>query len=449
MSVFKSKPTKVKVVNERGTLDEIHRETIESFNEGRKVYEQNKQKIYLLNEKLKTYELNNENYDKINLIKTKIKALEKENIDLDILNDELNYFAKNSDILLNYYKDDSKIDNIDEISDNEDNTNLTTDKDSDDFLDKLNSLDKNSQKEVKQIKQKRRKNKEEEIQSKSILSFLSQNTLPNSSDTIIEDLLPSITVEKGTLKNQYLMLNDPTFSCKKTKLSPIKICSFCNIEKTLIQSEGIYVCQKCGKFEYVIIESEIPSHKDSMNEKPKYPYKTINHLIERLNQFQGKQTTIIPKNIYTLIDVELKKMLIEKEDVNPTIIKKILKKYRLNIYYEHCYLIFSTVTDTPPPSLTRDEEEKVKNMFRSTEKPFKKYKPENRANSLNYSYTLHKLFLILADFAKQNNEIDVTNRMLNNSKYFGLLKSRDKLKMQDLIWRRICQDLSWPYHPSF
>ena len=451
MSVFKSKPTKVKVVNEKGTLDEIHRETIESFNEGRKLYEQNKQKIYLLTEKLKTLQLNNENYDKINTIKNRIKVLEKQNIDLDILNDELNYFAKNSDILLNYYKDDSKIDDVDEISDSEDMNNLTTNKDSDDFLDKLNSFEKGIQKEVKQIKQKRRKNKEEEIQCKSILSFLSQSSSNNTSTLVNteEELLPSVVIEKGTLKNQYLMLNDPTFTCKKTKLSPIKICSNCNIEKTLIQSEGIYVCQKCGKFEYVIIESEIPSHKDSMNEKPKYPYKTINHLIERLNQFQGKQTTIIPKDIYTLIDVELKKMLIEKDDVNPTIIKKILKKYRLNIYYEHCYLIFSTVTDTPPPSLTRDEEEKVKSMFRATEKPFKIYKPDSRSNSLNYSYTLHKLFLILADFAKQNNEIDVANRMLNNSKYFGLLKSRDKLKMQDLIWKKICQDLSWPYHPSF
>lgn len=449
MSVFKSKPTKVKVVNERGTLDEIHRETIDSFNEGRKLFDQNKQKIYLLKEKLKTINLSNENYDKINSIKNKIKNLENENNNLDILNDELNYFVKNSDILLNYYKDDSKIDDIDEISDSEDNNQIKNE-DSDDFLDKLNSFDKNVQKEVKQNKQKRRKHKEEEIQSKSILSFLS-TTQPNIDEKNLNntELKPSIVVEKGTLKNQYLMLNDPIFSCKKTKLSPIKICQLCTIEKTLIQSEGIYVCQKCGNFEYVIIESEIPSHKDSMNEKPKYPYKTINHLIERLNQFQGKQTTIIPQDIYTLIDVELKKMLIEKEDVNPIIIKKILKKYRLNIYYEHCYLIFSNVTDTPPPSLTRDEEEKVRNMFKATEKPFKKYKPENRSNCLNYSYTLHKLFLILADFVKQNGDQDGYNRMINNAKYFGLLKSRDKLKMQDLIWRKICLDLGWPYHPSF
>ena len=460
MSVFKSKPTKVKVTGEHGTLDEIHRKTIEKFNEGHKLYDENKQKIYLLKEKLKSQELNDENYDKINSIKNKIKNLENENSNLDILNDELNYFVKNSDILLNYYKDDSKIDDINEISDSEDN-NFTYTNDTDDFLDKLNSFDKNTQKEIKQVKQmkqKRRKNKEE-VQCKSILSFLSINQQTKNEDMTTqqiinieensEQIMPSITEEKGTLKNQYLMLNDPLFSCKKTKLSPINICQSCNIEKTLIQSEGIYVCQKCGKFEYVIIESDIPSHKDSMNEKPKYPYKTINHLIERLNQFQGKQTTIIPKDIYTLIDVEMKKMLITKEDINPIIIKKILKKYRLNTYYEHCYLIFSIVSEIPPPSLTRDDEEKVKSMFKATEKPFKKYKPENRSNCLNYSYTLHKLFLILADFAKQKGEIENNFRMLNNAKYFGLLKSRDKLKMQDLIWRKICSDLDWPYHPSY
>jgi hypothetical protein len=307
MSVFKSKPTKVKVANERGTLDEIHRETIDSFNEGRKLFDKNKQKIYLLKEKLKTINLSNENYDKINSIKNKIKNLENENNNLDILNDELNYFVKNSDILLNYYKDDSKIDDIDEISDSEDNNQILNE-DSDDFLDKLNSFDKNIQKEVKQSKQKRKKHKEEDIVCKSILSFLS-NTQPNIDEKNLnnKELQPSIIIEKGTLKNQYLMLNDPIFSCKKTKLSPIKICQMCLIEKTLIQSECIYVCQKCGKFEYVIIESEIPSHKDSLNEKPKYPYKTINHLIERLNQFQAKQSPDIPDQVFMDIVKELNK----------------------------------------------------------------------------------------------------------------------------------------------
>jgi hypothetical protein len=201
----------------------------------------------------------------------------------------------------------------------------------------------------------------------------------------------------------------------------------------------------CGKFEYVIIESEIPSHKDSLNEKPKYPYKTINHLIERLNQFQAKQTTIIPQQIYKLIDVEIKKMLITEDEITPVLIKKILKKYRLNLYYEHNYLIFSHVTNTPPPSLTRDEEDEIKKMFRKTEVPFKKHKLDHMSNYLNYSYVLHKLFLILGNIS--NND-SVKERMKNNAKYFGLLKSRDKLRTQDLIWKNICKDLDWPYHPS-
>ena len=234
--------------------------------------------------------------------------------------------------------------------------------------------------------------------------------------------------------------------CDKVKLSPIKICTDCSIEKTLIHSEGIYVCNQCGNFEYVIIESEIPSHKDSLNEKPKYPYKPINHLIEKINQFQAKQTTIIPPDIYDLLRFELKKMLIPIDETTPYLIKKILKKYRLNLYYEHNFLIFSHITNTPPPLLTRDEEDLTKMMFRQTEKPFKKYKPTDRANYLNYSYVLHKLFLIQADKAPDST---IKHRMITNSKYFGLLKSRDKLRVQDVIWKNICKDLSWDYHPSF
>jgi len=289
---------------------------------------------------------------------------------------------------------------------------------------------------------KRKKIKEEIPQYKSILSYLTEHDL--SSNTINKNIENSN--DKGSLKEQYLFLTDAIYVCDKVKLSPIKTCSTCNIEKTLIQSEGIYVCQNCGKLEYVIIESEVPSHKDSGNEKPKYPYKTINHLIERLNQFQAKQTTLIPQEIYNLIKYELKKMLIEESETTPHDIKKILKKYRLNTFYEHNFLIFSHITNTPPPSLTRDEEEKIKIMFKQTEIPFKKFKPGERANYLNYSYVLHKLFLIIAD---QSNSKDVKNRMFTNSKYFSLLKSRDKLRMQDLIWKNICKELNWTYHPSF
>ena len=497
---FKFKPSKLKFTREKKTLDEIHRDTISKFNDNSNIITNKKQKIALINNRIQ--ELLNENIKdndlKINALQQKIKLLNNEIANLSALNNELDYFEKTRDILIKYYQHEHKIDDETIELNNTSNTNLqnnediiyddnynnndkkdnynnnndndkndknltteyteentsiseinkitenTTNTSDEDILDKLNRLNDLANKTIKQKKPvKRKKIKENIPQYKSILSYLIDTDISNNvnNNQIIEK-----STDKGTLKEQYLALTDNVYLCEKIKLSPIKICSLCNIETTLIQSEGISVCQKCGKFEYLIIESEIPSHKDTLNEKPKYPYKTINHLIERLNQFQGKQTTLIPNDIYNLIKFELKKMLFSTDEISPYIIKKILKKYRLNNYYEHSFLIFSHITNTPPPSLTRDEEEKIKIMFKQTEAPFKKFKPDERANYLNYSHVLHKLFLILADLTDDE---DVRKRMHNNAKYFNLLKSRDKLRMQDLIWKNMCKELNWPYHPSF
>ena len=450
---FKFKPSKVKFTKEHRTLDEIHRETIEKFDEMDNRIVHIKQKIYILEKKINEDQVKS-NKNLLILIEKKIKNLNGELNNLYMSNDEMDYFEKTRDILLKYYKNENKLETtinqeiLESESDEEETKKISikNEEDYDPLMDRLNKLNDINNKSVKEKKTiKKKKNNVETPQTKSILTFLSNTTDCIETNLETEENISKIINEKGTLKEQYLSLTDSKYMCEKVKLSPIKICSSCNIEKTLIHSEGIYVCQLCGKFEYVIIESEVPSHKDSLNEKPKYPYKTINHLIERLNQFQAKQTTIIPSQIYQLIDVEMKKMLIVCEEVTPNTIKKILKKYRLNLYYEHNYLIFSHVTNTPPPSLTRDEEDEIKKMFRKTEVPFKKHKLFHMSNYLNYSYVLHKLFLIIGTSSDNDN---VKERMKNNAKYFGLLKSRDKLRTQDLIWKNICKDLDWPYHPS-
>ena len=247
--------------------------------------------------------------------------------DYNFQGDELDYFEKTRDILIKYYQHEHKIDNIDDdmITESEtltqtstiiDSNTITnsvsedinnTEPENDDVLDRLSRLNEIANKNAKEKKPiKRKKNKEITTQQKSILSYLIDSDISGSSDSMV---LTENNNDKGTLKEQYLSLTDNMYLCEKVKLSPIKTCLTCDIETTLIQSEGIYVCQKCGKFEYLIIKSEVPSHKDAINEKPKYPYKTINHLIERLNQFQAKQTTLIPSDIYNLIKFELKKKI--------------------------------------------------------------------------------------------------------------------------------------------
>lgn len=114
--------------------------------------------------------------------------------------------------------------------------------------------------------------------------------------------------------------------------------------------------------------------------------------------------------------------------------KKILKKLKMTQYYEHATYIISKLSGIPPPTISRETEEKIRLMFRLIQVPFEKHCPKDRTNFLSYAYVLHKFFQLL-----QLDEF---------TKYFPLLKSREKLKNQDKIWKKICDDLSWDYYPS-
>jgi hypothetical protein len=103
--------------------------------------------------------------------------------------------------------------------------------------------------------------------------------------------------------------------------------------------------------------------------------------------------------------------------------------------------IINRINGRPPFMLTLEVENKIKTMFQQIQDPYDKFKPSGRKNFLSYSYTLHKFFQILGlhEFAK----------------YFPLLKSTDKLRQQDDIFKKIVGFMSekdpttkWVFYPS-
>ena len=112
-------------------------------------------------------------------------------------------------------------------------------------------------------------------------------------------------------------------------------------------------------------------------------------------------------------------------------IKEILKKLKINKYYEHVLYILNRITGIPNPNLTSELEEKLRNMFKEIQVPFLKHSPLIRKNFLSYSYVIHKFIQLL-----EKDEY---------LKYFPLLKSREKLHQQEEIWKKICQDLGWKF----
>ena len=235
---------------------------------------------------------------------------------------------------------------------------------------------------------------------------------------------------KYCIENQY---NDYL----KNKLNNNKylVCSNCGNENIVCSSENYIVCSICGLIEQrYIVDDDSQNAEVSIN-KTNYPYKRLNHFIEWLNEFQAKETVNIPKEIYDRIINELTKLgYTNRTQLNLHIIKSVLKKIKLNKYYEHASYITSQLSGIPPPTLDHDTEECLKELFKLIEQSFNKHCPSNRINFLSYPYVLHKLFQIFGKY--------------EYLMYFPLLKSKEKVKAQDVIWKKICADLNWEFYPS-
>jgi uncharacterized Zn finger protein (UPF0148 family) len=212
-------------------------------------------------------------------------------------------------------------------------------------------------------------------------------------------------------------------------------CTNCNTAREEITSEGTLVCPKCGSEEYALVVSDFPSFRDPPKERNNYAYKKINHLNEILNQFQAKESTIIPEEVMNEVILEIRKRRIANiADLTEEDIRQILKKLNRSKYYEHRAHILSRLNGNPPPTITPEIEEKIRTMFQDIQAPFLLYCPDDRTNFLSYSYILYKFFELL--------ELD------DYKVFFPLLKSRDRLIAHDQIWKKICDYLHWEFLTS-
>ena len=212
------------------------------------------------------------------------------------------------------------------------------------------------------------------------------------------------------------------------------ICSHCKKgELIYVETEGTTICNYCSKTIKYLIENDKPSYKDPPKEVCFYAYKRINHLREILAQFQAKESTYIPDEVFENIKNQIKKERIELKDLTNKKTKDILKNLGYNKFYEHIPYIKDKL-GIKPPVMTPELEEQLCNLFMEIQKPYAKYCPKDRVNFLNYYYTLFKLCELLDQ-----------RKFLP---YFPMLKDREKRIEQDQIWKKICEELGWKFIPT-
>lgn len=388
-----------------GTVHSYHKEKLHYFENRRKDLPKKKKLLEKL-EKTMSQELEALNMPKVNELQDEISKLEKEIEDIESNREENKYFLEAGPTVFQYY----------------DYTNQTYNKDSSQEIDRLIMSKKKmvlpDSKEARRSKPKFFK------------------TMRKKEQLVNVGGMAGNSICKKELLDQYRSSTDPNY-VRKTDKQPKKddaICSDCQIPKVLNYKDSKYICEQCGVETLTHIDTDRPSFRDPPPEASYFAYKRINHFNELLAQFQAKESTNIPKEVFDMIRKELKKERLDVEDLDYDTCRRYLRKYsdlKYNSYYDHIFHIINRMNGRKPLNMTPEMEHNLRYLFLQIQEPFEKYCPDSRKNFIHYNFVFHKFCKILG-----------YDQFL---KYFPLLKSPEKLYLQEKIWEKIVTDVGLPH----
>lgn len=448
--MFKQRNRKVVKGNNKATLDARHKEIMQKFDDEENKLDEYREELEQVNKKIKRYlkkkksNLNDEELDDLFDSQRRRDDLENKIQRIENGEDVKDYYLKNGDILDKYYQD---IQNVAHGGMVPTNSSKKTNNPSKKMTNKKSIIDFFSAFEDDNDENINDNDSNNDYDNNINKTIEYEDENENEDDTgadsddsahMMDDLTEYETVNRAKLLEDYLVNIDPKFTvpCKLNKKVDFCYENDCNGTEMVLQyNEGLMECPTCGTIQQIIVDCDRPSYKDPPPEVAYFAYKRINHFNEWLAQFQGKESTDIPKEVFDKILLEIKKERINNmASLTHKKIKAYLKKLGFNNYYDHVPFIINKLSGLPPPVISKETEEIFRAMFKELQSVFMIVCPPERNNFLSYSYTLHK-------FAEL--------RGLDHLKQcFPLLKSRTNLYKQDVMFKKCCELLGWQYIKS-
>lgn len=245
-----------------------------------------------------------------------------------------------------------------------------------------------------------------------------------SENNVTEDYLIDL------FQNQF----NPHENCQDPEIISPDECESCGESMVCSPEEASLYCPVCGDTKnYLDCTSSNIAYGEDVD-YTSFAYKRINHLNEFLNHFQAKETSPVPMEILEKVMKRLyEKKIRDPSAVNFSQVKDVLKELGTRKYYDQTMQIWCRITGKQPLRLDPVVEEKLRLLFVQIQTPFEKHCPPSRKNFLSYPYCMYKFCQLL----KYHNLLP----------YLSLLKGKDKLELQEEIFKKICGELGWPFIP--
>lgn len=238
---------------------------------------------------------------------------------------------------------------------------------------------------------------------------------------------------------------------KKDKAINLIFCEICK-DKICFESveDKTYICNECG-FQKEIL-GNMSSYKDvnRINLSSKYMYERKVHFKDCMNQYQGKQNSTIPKEVFTDLEEQFKLHgLLEEGETKEERFKKITKDHILLFlketghtkHYEDVFLIYQKMTGKKPDDISHLETKLMQDFETLSDLYDKKFKQDkskkiDRKSFINIQYVLYQLLRKYKHPCKKED--------------FNILKTLDRKSFHDDIMKELFQELNWNFFsPQF
>jgi hypothetical protein len=198
-----------------------------------------------------------------------------------------------------------------------------------------------------------------------------------------------------------------------------------------VMSEGM--CYECGIFFDTPVFEVSDLHNYKVHQKR--DYKKLDHFKEVLNQFQGKEMRDIPEEVIQCIRARIPDNIEQITDLTGVNITRcILRQSKLTKYIENAHYIWAMASNRQPPYIEKLVEDKLVRYFKAIVQVYEPLKGQKRNSFLNYYYVLYKLLHLMKEY-----------ELLP---YIPLLRTKQRIREHDRMWRRICDELDWNYYPT-
>ena len=254
-------------------------------------------------------------------------------------------------------------------------------------------------------------------------------------------------VRKKEIINKYLKMVSCYIKDLDIKIDTYRDNSCENCKGNNFESidEVISVCTDCYTERKIL--KHISSYKDidRVNICSKYTYNRKIHFRDCINQYQGKQNSSIPTEVYTKLNKEFENhfLLVDSEDklikykkINKGIIMIFLKELNFSKHYENINLIYYNITGNKPDDISHLEEKLMYDFDKLTALYDKLFtKKINRNNFINTQYVLYQLLKRHKHPCKKGD--------------FSVLKTIDRISFHDDICKVLFQKLGWNHYSYF